>query len=197
MLLVMSLPENIENMEEFYRKNLADLEIPPPVGLWEGIKPHVPKGKPGLGIKGWGIASVSVLTISAVVVWKTGVFSNKESTKDVTVPVSVPIQEKKINETVEKRSELKFDVPSEKESVNKVPLQIKAPSAQKEKEQPVENVAQEETLVEDPHINALPTDPAPIEEKKTAPVEEKNISFYEKMKSKSRDSLRPIFVPKK
>ncbi len=182
----MSLPEDIENIEDFYRQQLGDLEIAPSNELWNKIETSIqPKPMFGTAAK-LGFASVAVITVVATIYFwpkeqteirKIDTPRIIETPKQVEILESKPVKTKQIERTISTKI-TKTTTSSETE---KVDLQTNTYS---------EPIAIPEKIDE----------PITIEEnQKAMPImeEEKPLSYYEKMKKKGKDSLRPIFVPKK
>lgn len=184
----MSLPEDIENIEDFYRQELDGLAPIPNEMTWGKIKVGLQRKKMQNRIFTWGLSTASLMAI-ALIFYSYFHNSKVKNTpkKAPSVNFSSPVtpQENPSTESLKSTTTKIFSSPNTKPT--------KAEKLFLDKKEPVINsVMPEKDSSDTKKENASPTTE---KEEKIAPFS-KPASFIDKVKSKTKDSLRPIFVPK-
>ncbi|HSZ72778.1 MAG TPA: hypothetical protein VK750_08875 [Cytophagaceae bacterium] len=196
-------PEHIDQLDDFYKSQLADHEVDAPDGLWDKInagnhsaKKMTPSGLStaqkliGIGVIVLGlIAGCYYIYISS--------HPNNPSLDNNKIPATIeqPVEEDTHSSTTTKKENNNITPSPEKKTTNKNSSLLKH---QEEEQQPIEKTA-EENQKEEPTV----IDNTPKEELKTdstaaiKTVPKGKIKFKDKYKKEYQDSTSKIFIPGK
>lgn len=209
------LPENIDELEAFYKGELEELEVAPSPALWANISKNIPATPPppSFPIKNWIIGSVSgVVALVGVYSYvqnqsksqtisstrkheespevnsaKNIYYKDSSSINEISAKNNVVVAEKSIKEKekVESRTEIPESIVNEVTPTSE--SQIASPATP---EVPSEIIEKKDDLTE---IEAIPAKSLENQHQ----VEKPHPSFFEKKASQVKDSARPLFIPKK
>lgn len=194
-------PENIDDIENFYRDQLKDLDIEPPAEIWNNISTKLQQPtKPFYKTSGFFVGLTA--TLVAIVT----LFLIQSSQNDQKV---IDDFKKDHHLTPEKDSQQPVDEPT-KSSSEKAGQTISTQKNNTNKPgtnttvvvTPKDSVRQQETsdIPADTKINTdseTKTEEKTTENKTETKTEKKPKSFFEKQTEAYKDSTRQLFVPKK
>jgi len=212
------LPENIDEIEAFYKGELEELETAPSPALWANISQNIPSALPPPSTGSLGLFSKlplrnvligSVSGVAALVGIYSFVSNSEKSgptavtpknevvtrTSDTLQPISSESPTRGNTQNVPDKNQGKnfstWEKVANNVSVDSIGLPIKEEIA-------AENI-EAEAIVEktqDPDLNTIESIPAKSVET-NHDVSKPHPSFFENKASQLKDSARPLFVPKK
>lgn len=202
-------PEHIDELDSFYKKQLADAEVAPPTDMWDRIAVGMEKenSKKAGGVFSNHKKTIVVLLLLLFIIATIGsyIYTSKNKT-DNNTPVKQEIEtptnlEKHTHDSInvthpsqtEESSTETFSSTQKIKKNNSLKNSAKEALSKKENEIRVEETKQviSETKEKDITVQDPVIEETPIEEKKP----KKKVSFKDKYKKEYQDSTRSLFVP--
>ncbi len=183
----MSLPEEPENIEDFYRQHFCDLKPTPSDLLWSKVENDLNKKKAIAKLKNFGIIITSISAIISLIYFVFLIPKDPPTTVKKSMPYSTPSmlvepQAIEYNKSLAKEVEMTKNLKKNHSHESKPEThEIQNHIVEENKDKLLEIPKDEDVAI--PSITESPSD------------EKKVNSFVEKIKKKSKDSIRPLFVP--
>ena len=184
----MSLPEEPENIEHFYRQHFSDLQPTPTDQLWSKVENDLNKKRAIAKLKNFGIIITSISAIISLIYFVFLIPKDPPTTVKKSMPYStpsMPIEPQAIeyNKSLAKEVEMTKNLKKNHSHESKPEThEIQNHIVEEKKDELLEITKDEDVAV--PSITESPSE------------EIKNNSFVDKIKKKSKDSTRPLFIPK-
>lgn len=213
-------PEHIDQIDDFYRSQLADHEIEPPAGLWDKISANAfettsPEAQATIGSgssavsslltstqKLIGIGTATLLIVAGTFYWYSNKTEQSQTESETPPAVEKPLQtpQDSVNSTETTTDEEQVISPTHSaqeknnvpSSINKVEESSVTPD---ERDESNSQILPENKVIAEPDKTRTDTIADIQTTPKVAPKEK--VKFKDKYKKEYQDSTRKIFVPGK